>query len=94
MKRLCLEGRQYRQSTAFSGGIGCVCDVCAVAVQSAKRGALPCLNSNNRIGNRAASMIGNKNHQLPEFHARFESEADKESAKPMLSAHLQLCLSL
>ena len=27
-------------------------------------------------------MIGNKNHQLPEFHARFESEADKESAKP------------
>ncbi|WP_187001580.1 rolling circle replication-associated protein [Neisseria musculi] len=61
--------------------MGCVCDVCAVAAQSAKRGALSCLNSNNCIGNHAAGMKGSKNKQLPKFHERFESEAAKESAK-------------
>lgn len=81
MKRRCPKCRQYRQASAFSGGVGCVCDVCAVAAQSAKRGALPCLNSNNCIGNHAESMINIKNKQLPEFHERFKSEADKESAK-------------
>ncbi|QNT57821.1 phasyl DNA replicon arp family protein [Neisseria musculi] len=79
--RCCPECRQYRQTSAFSGVLGCVCDVCAVAAQSAKRGALSCLNSNNCIGNHAAGMKGSKNKQLPKFHERFESEAAKESAK-------------
>lgn len=81
MKRRCPECLTYRHPSAFSGGIGCVCDVCASAAQSAKRGALPCLNSNNCIRNHAESMISNKNKQLPEFHERFKKEADKKSAK-------------
>ncbi|MBF0805087.1 hypothetical protein IR141_12605 [Neisseria sp. 19428wB4_WF04] len=64
--RCCPECRQYRPVSAFLGGVGCVCDVCAVAAQSAKRGALPCLNSNNCIGNHALDMIGNQNKQLPD----------------------------
>ncbi|MDO5070551.1 MAG: phasyl DNA replicon protein arp [Neisseria zoodegmatis] len=81
MKRRCPKCRQYFPLYDFRPELGSVCEVCEVEAARAKHAALPCLNSNNCIGNHAESMINSKNKQLPEFHERFKSEADKESAK-------------
>ena len=86
MKQRCPSCRVYRPRFAFSAPAPCVCDVCAAqssrsGAGSAKRGQLPCLNSNNCIDSVERSENTIQNKTLPAFQEKFRSEAEANSAQ-------------